>query len=322
MPSTTPAAPTTVSVGRAGEVIAAYQAELARLPLAANTRRAYRTRVANFLAWLVSADLDGGDPLEDLHARDYAVRDYARHLRVVGKKEPATINAVLAALDHFYRWRGLGPPNARRQDLPQLAPRALEPAEQRRLLRAVERSPSARDRALALTLFYAGLRISEAAALEVGDVRLTARKGELAIRDGKGGLARKVPLHAEARTALAAWLPDRARLLEQHAARGRPVAPAEQAAEQDALWLSRRGRWLTTRAIDLVVRTLGAEAGLEELSAHVLRHTCFTNLRRAGVDLVTIAGLAGHARLDTTRRYTLPSEAVRQAAIDAVQVEY
>jgi integrase/recombinase XerC len=319
MPSTISAASTVVSVGRASEVTAAYHAELDRLPLSANTRRAYRTRVANFLAWLVSADLDGGDPLADPHARDYAVRDYTRHLRVVGKKEPATINAVLAALDHFYRWRGLGPPNARRQDLPQLAPRALEPAEQRRLLRAVERSPSARDRALMLTLFYAGPRISEAAALEVGDVRLTARKGELAIRDGKGGTARKVPLHAEARAALAAWLADRARLLEQLAERGRPAAPAE----QEALWLSRRGTRLTTRAIDLLVRTLGAEAALEEeLSAHVLRHTCFTNLRRAGVDLVTIAGLAGHARLDTTRRYTLPSEADRQAAIDAVQVEH
>jgi site-specific recombinase XerD len=321
MPNSTPAASTNVTVGRAGELTAAYQAELDRLPLSANTRRAYRSRVANFLAWLVTAGLDelGGDPLADPHARDYAVRDYTRHLRVVGKKEPATVNAVLAALDHFYRWRGLGPPNARRQDLPQLAPRALEPAEQRRLLRAVERGPSARDRALALTLFYAGPRISEAAALDVDDVRLTARKGELAIRDGKGGTARKVPLHAEARTALAAWLADRARLLEQLAARGRPVAPAD----QEALWLSRRGTRLTTRAIDLVVRTLGAEAGLEgELSAHVLRHTCFTNLRRAGVDLVTIAGLAGHARLDTTRRYTLPSEADRQAAIDAVQVEH
>jgi integrase/recombinase XerC len=316
MPSTTPAA---LTIGRASELTAAYHAELDRLPLAANTRRAYRTRVANFLAWLVTADLDGGDPLQDPHARDYAVRDYTRHLRVVGKKEPTTINAVLVALDHFYRWRGLGPPNARRQDLPQLAPRALEPAEQRRLLRAVERSPSTRDRALALTLFYAGPRISETAALEVGDVRLTARKGELVIRDGKGGTARKIPLHAEARTALAAWLPDRARLLEQLAERGRPVAPAE----QDALWLSRRGTRLTTRAIDLVVRTLSAEAGLdEELSAHVLRHTCFTNLRRAGVDLVVIAGLAGHARVDTTRRYTLPSEADRQAAIDTIRIEY
>jgi hypothetical protein len=113
MPNSTPAASTNVTVGRAGELTAAYQAELDRLPLSANTRRAYRSRVANFLAWLVTAGLDelGGDPLADPHARDYAVRDYTRHLRVVGKKEPATVNAVLAALDHFYRWRGLGPPN-------------------------------------------------------------------------------------------------------------------------------------------------------------------------------------------------------------------
>jgi hypothetical protein len=78
MPSTPPAAPTTVTVGRASELTGAYHAELDRLLLSANTRRAYRTRVAGFLAWLVTADLDGGDPLTDLHARDYAVRDYTR----------------------------------------------------------------------------------------------------------------------------------------------------------------------------------------------------------------------------------------------------
>src|SRR6266511_1571850 len=84
------------------------------------------------------------------------------------------------------------------------------------------------------------------------------------------GSSRKVPLHAEARTVLAAWLGDRARLLEELAARGRPAAPAEQA----ALWLSRRGRRLTTREIALVARTLGPAADLEAaLSAHVLRNT-------------------------------------------------
>src|SRR6266508_3237179 len=127
------------------------------------------------------------------------------------------------------------------------------------------------------------------------------------------GSSRKVPLHAEARTVLAAWLGDRARLLEELAARGRPAAPAEQA----ALWLSRRGRRLTTRAIELVVRTLGAEAGLEEeLSAHVL-HQPAPRRGRPGQD----RRLAGHARLDTTRRYTLPSEADRQAAIDSIRIE-
>jgi hypothetical protein len=40
----------TLTIARAGELTAAYTAELARLPLAPNTRRACRTRVPNFLA--------------------------------------------------------------------------------------------------------------------------------------------------------------------------------------------------------------------------------------------------------------------------------
>jgi site-specific recombinase XerD len=50
---------------------------------------------------------------------------------------------------------------------------------------------------------------------------------------------------------------------------------------------------------------VGVDAQLE-LSAHVLRHTCLTNLVRAGNDLALIAEIAGHKRLETTRRYSLP----------------
>jgi site-specific recombinase XerD len=53
----------------------------------------------------------------------------------------------------------------------------------------------------------------------------------------------------------------------------------------------------------------------------VLRHTCVTNLIRSGADVVLVAELAGHRRLDTTRRYSLPSEADRDAAAEAVLVE-
>jgi integrase/recombinase XerC len=86
--------------------------------------------------------------------------------------------------------------------------------------------------------------------------------------------------------------------------------------EMNALWLSRNGGRMTPRAIDLVIRRLAKDAGLE-LSAHVLRHTCVTNLIRSGADVVLVAEIAGHRRLDTTRRYSLPSEADRDAAVEA-----
>ena len=77
---------------------------------------------------------------------------------------------------------------------------------------------------------------------------------------------------------------------------------------------------MSTRAVDFVIRRLASDAGLE-LSAHVLRHTFVTNLIRSGIDVVLVAEIAGHRRLDTTRRYSLPSQADRDAALEAVVVE-
>lgn len=69
-----------------------------------------------------------------------------------------------------------------------------------------------------------------------------------------------------------------------------------------------------------MITRVGAQAGVE-LSAHVLRHTFVTNLVRAGHDVVLVAELAGHRRLDTTRRYSLPSAADREAAVESLAAE-
>jgi integrase/recombinase XerC len=217
------------------------------------------------------------------------------------------VNLSLAALDNFYRFVGLGPPKVRREELPQSAPRALEPEEQKRFLRAVERAESARDRALALLLFYTGLRLGECAALNLDDVAVSARKGKVIVRKGKGDVYREVILNAEVREAMQAWLQVRQPLL---------APPTE-----EALFLNRKGGRLTTRAIDLIVRQLGAAAGLA-LSAHVLRHTCLTNLVRNGNDIVLVAEIAGHQRIETTRRYSLPSLKDREAAMEGLRIDY
>ncbi len=290
------------------EALDAYEVWLGKQPLAARSREAYRSQVAGFLAWLATTE----DPMAALSAtavRDWAARDYKRFLKTKHRLSPASVNQALAAIDSFYRSRSLGRPDVAREQLAQAAPRALHEDDQRRLLRSVERWPLARDRAIMSTLYYAGLRLAELASLEVDDVAVTARKGMATVRSGKGDRYREVPLNSACRAVITEWLEERQRLLDA------------KSSSTEALWVSRLGKPLSARSVGNVIDRLADDAGLEGLSAHVLRHTFVTNLVRSGHDVVLVAELAGHRRLDTTRRYSLPSEADRAAAVEDVLVE-
>ncbi len=241
--------------------------------------------------------------LRDPRARDLAGRDFKRELKARGRK-PSSVNLALAAVDHFNRFLGLGAANVRREELAAAAPRALSEEEQRSLLRAAE-EVSVRDAAIVTLLLYSALRLSELAALDLRDVRMSARKGIVTVRSGKGDAYRQVPLNRPARAALERWLAARRRIAAE---------------DEEALFLNRSGTRLSARSVDTAVRTVAEKAGVP-LSAHVLRHTCVTNLVRGGHDLVLVAELAGHRRLETTRRYSLPSEADRHAAMDSIEIE-
>ena len=146
---------------------------------------------------------------------------------------------------------------------------------------------------------------------------MSARRGRVIVRDGKGGVYREVPLHRAARVALRAWLD------------ARPAHRGD--ADTPALLLSRRGERIGVRALRYVVAELGQAAGLvvesghpdagaSRVHPHTLRHTFATQLLRNGVDIVVVADLMGHATLDTTRAYTRSSEADRDRAIDTALI--
>jgi integrase/recombinase XerC len=285
-----------------------YARELGRADLTAQARRTYLSRVRVYLAWLADAHTDG-DPLNDPMAAAWAARDYKSYLYGTAKRAPATVNAALAAVSDLAIRRGLGKldgDQVARLDLPaRRAPKALVGRDDIRWQRAAQ-AAEPRDRALAAVMRLAGARISEAVGLDLADLPTTQRRRRVAIR-GKGRRNRSVPVHPDLAAALDAWLVERR---------------AWPGADSAAVFLNRAGGRLSARSADGVIASIASDAGLDAVvTPHVLRHTFGTDLVRGGTDLVTVAELLGHASLDSTRIYTLPTEDDLDAAVDRLTVD-
>jgi len=257
------------------------------------------------------------------------VQKYRDHL-VTSDHKPATVNRRLAGLRAFFGWmvktgQAASNPaaevNGVRQD--RRAPKALDAQDVYKLQRtaAAQRqlaeaqagegnvTPTVvyarRDEALLNLLLYTGVRVGEAAALELDDVTLNDRSGKVIVRSGKGRKYREIPLHKEARKALAAYLEVRTEGSRDDAG-GRP------------LFLSQRGP-LGERGMQMRLAALGKDAGVE-ITPHILRHTFATRLlREAQADLVTVAALLGHSSVATTAIYTQPNEADMAEAVEGLE---
>jgi len=297
------------AAAQTGLYLANYQKFLTTQPFSIHTRRSYLSRTRLFCNFLLTHPLSYGDPFQAELARDYAVRDFKTYLKTSHAARPASVNLTLAALDHFYAFIGLAKPQVSREELIQAAPQALNLDQQKHLLRILHSTAPTRDRAIVTLLLYTGLRIGECLALNLEDVILSERKGRVIVRKGKGNSYREVPLNSQTRQVLQDWKDYRSRKFNGSDN------------EVVAFFLSRQGKRLTPRATDLRIRQLAAKAGLH-FSAHTLRHTCLTNLVRGGHDLVLVAEIAGHKRLETTRRYTLPSMSDRESAMQSLEVDY
>ncbi len=284
-----------------------YQKWLQRQPLSEQTRRSYRSRINSFLGFLGESGEDLLGLVANEQERKFVIQDYKRHLKQEFKLLPASVNANLTAIDHFFQFLGASRTKIAREELPQEAPRALNKKEQQLFLREVARCRRSKDRAIAMLLLYSGIRISECANLDINDVSVIGRKNRIIVRNGKGDRYREIPLHPEARDAVKTWMDERQKKFEEN----------EKFSDKDvseALFLNPQGKRLSTASIDSIVRKIGQSCGLE-LSAHILRHSCLTNLVRNGNNLVLVAEIGGHKRLETTRRYTLPTNDEKEKAI-------
>ncbi|HQT87785.1 MAG TPA: tyrosine recombinase XerC [Acidiphilium sp.] len=284
-------------LGSAVDFRAEYLAHLAgERRAAALTVATYGRDIAEFLGFLgrhFGAEPDGA-ALAAVSLGD--LRAYLADRAQAGI-DGATRAKKLAAIRGFFRFlerrygianqapRLIGTPRAKRP----LA-RALEEAQARDVVAAIgDGAMAARDTALMALLYGAGLRISEALALDWRD--WPTAQAPLLVR-GKGGKQRLVPILAVVRDAIEAWR------REVVTAPDAPIFPGV------------RSERLNPGVVQRLLRNFRRAHGLpEHTTPHALRHSFATHLLRAGADLRAIQELLGHASLSTTQRYTALDEA-------------
>jgi len=296
-----------------------FQAHLEQRDFSTLTKRGYLMDLGHFSRWFQQTN---GEELTPERLTPTDVKAYKQHLLLVERRKASTVNRRLAALSAYAKWaqeagRIHSDPTINVKSVRQVpsAPKWLDKNEQYALQRAIERDlqlsklrfpkrwvTRRRDASLTLFLLNTGLRLSELIAMCPGDLQLSERKGSLLVQNGKGGKQRTVPLNSDARKALQDWL---------------AVRPD---CESDVIWVAVEGEpdGLSGRAVQRILQRYAQEAGLEELTPHICRHTFAKNLVNSGAGLEKVAALLGHSNLNTTRLYITPDEHDLEMAVEAL----
>lgn len=287
------------------------------------TVRAYAFDLANFAGFLADRSLELGDvaPTDLFDYLDWQSRQVKSGQTVVALRRqgpaPATMNRRIAAVRGLFEHlvitgdRAENPvPAARRssglrgQRNGLLGHVAVRSRSGGRLVRQPTRLPeslaaddvaafvadldSRRDRAMVLAMVLGGLRAAEVRSLRLADVDMGLRRVRVV---GKGDKERVVPIDGVFFTECAAYL--------------RSERPAGCRTPQCFVVLRgpTRGQPMTEAGLRKVFRTHRARSGATRVRPHRLRHTYGTELAAAGIDLLALRELMGHASPETTARY-------------------
>jgi integrase len=261
--------------------LSAYKEWLAKQPISSNTSRAYHSRVKQFLLFLDYADLSH-KLFDEPSGKSTAMHSYLTFLKQ-SNRQGSTVNANINALNNFFQFLGIQPAPCVRERSYGKTAKTLTSSQQERFLQTVQRH-CARDQALALILFYTGLRIGDCARLEMRN-----------IGPGAGCIILEnsviISLNRETMFALRQWLEERKVLFGE--------------SQETGLWLTRKGRRLSIAGITCAIERIGWQSGFA-ISAETLRRTCLTQVSTSFSKDVLAANFGGHVAKATLKRYATP----------------
>ncbi|MBN2527758.1 MAG: tyrosine-type recombinase/integrase [Deltaproteobacteria bacterium] len=238
---------------------------------------------------------------EGIHSVQHITLDRLRRYLFDGMNRGWTsdsFNSQRRSLNAFLKWcvfRGLLPENPLdqipRQRLEKKLPKAVSMVDAQRILeyafnaRVHYEFQRYRNRALLAVMIFAGLRCAETLNLKMDHVDLV--NGVIAVRNGKGGKDRLVPIHYSLASILKEYVDARKR-------RRRTCEYFFASAQED--------RQLTYFAIRRLVRQVRDGTGIA-FSAHRLRHTFATLMLEGECDLFSLKEMMGHSDIQTTSIY-------------------
>jgi integrase/recombinase XerC/integrase/recombinase XerD len=203
--------------------------------------------------------------------------------------------ACIIAFLHFLMEQEIVPGSLLRRGiklkLPEVLPRAMKPADVRRLFCVIE---DIRDRALFLLLLRTGIRIGEALGLRLNDLDIKGRKVHL-YEGEKNSMGRVVYLSDDALFAIKLWLRRRDK-------------------DKEFIFYGQsNGHLCYSTGRGLFVKYL-KKAGLDQkgYTVHCLRHTFASELLNAGMRLECLQQLLGHQDIEVTRRYARLTDTTRE----------
>lgn len=274
------------------DCFARFQLFLQISGLAKSSRESYARTLQRFSDYLEYS----GKTLETEAIRKEDVLEFLAGCEECGEKR-STVLLRLLTLKKFFGWlkgeREIAENPTERIPIPKgtrRVPRYVSPAQVEALLNQPDPTTAwgLRDRALMELLYSAGLRVSEALDLQIGDINY--EQGFLYIRKGKGGNPRSVPFGAAA----AEWL-------KHYTLEGRKKLEIDCSS---FLFLSRTGERLSRQSAAAAIRAYALSAGLPLwLTPHSLRHACATHMLEGGARLAYIQELLGHKRINSTQIY-------------------
>lgn len=259
--------------------------------LAASTQRQYIAYVAGFARYF------GRSP-EDLDLE--AVRQYQLYLLNERKLSPESVNQYVNSIQFLYLvtlempWTSEYFPRVRR---PHKLPVVLSQEE---VLAYFDNIPSLKYRAALMVCYGAGLRISEAVALQLSDI--DSKRGLIRVEQGKGHKDRYAMLSP--------------RLLDVLRRYCRATLRPPYHLDHYLFPSWRRDRHLSTSSLQVACREAAVRAHIaKRVTVHTLRHSFASHLLENGTDIRIIQVLLGHSRIDTTARYAAVSPQVVAATL-------